>query len=44
MHAREETKVDVWAAATSLYELYTNDVLFKGSTNNDMLHRIMEVA
>jgi serine/threonine-protein kinase PRP4 len=37
------TQVDVWAAATSLYELYTNDVLFKGSTNNDMLHRIMEV-
>merc|ERR1719326_2333853 len=37
------TQVDVWAAGTSFYELFTNDVLFKGSTNNDMLHRIMEV-
>jgi serine/threonine-protein kinase PRP4 len=38
------TQVDVWAAGTSFYELFTNDVLFKGSTNNDMLHRIMEVS
>jgi len=33
---------DIWSVATVLYELYTGKVLYKGSTNNDMLRYHME--
>jgi len=37
------TQVDVWGAAATLYELATNIVLFPGTSNNDMIHRILRV-
>jgi len=33
---------DIWSVGTVLYELYTGKVLYKGSTNNDMLRYHME--
>jgi len=35
--------IDMWAAATSLYELYTGKIMFAGHSNNQMLKVIMEV-
>eukprot|EP00967_Tisochrysis_lutea_P143052 scaffold265146_cov29-Tisochrysis_lutea.AAC.3 len=35
--------IDMWAAATSLYELYTGKIMFAGHSNNQMLKLIMEV-
>mmetsp|Transcript_18327 Transcript_18327/g.39371 ORF Transcript_18327/g.39371 Transcript_18327/m.39371 type:complete len:521 (+) Transcript_18327:2-1564(+) len=36
-------QVDVWSSATTLAEIYTGKVMFKGRTNNDMLKEIMDV-
>ena len=33
----------MWGAAATLYELATNIVLFPGTSNNDMIHRILRV-
>ena len=33
--------VDIWAAATTLFELYTGTVMFAGSSNNEILKTIM---
>jgi serine/threonine-protein kinase PRP4 len=38
-----DTQIDVWAAAVSLYEIYTGDVMFPGNSNTEMLRLIMEV-
>ncbi|KAF8819079.1 putative cell-cycle-associated protein kinase PRP4 [Cardiosporidium cionae] len=38
-----EAPIDVWSAATTIYELATGQVLFSGRSNNDMLRLIMEV-
>eukprot|EP00922_Rhytidocystis_sp_ex-Travisia-forbesii_P071875 GHVS01107262.1.p1 GENE.GHVS01107262.1~~GHVS01107262.1.p1 ORF type:complete len:536 (+),score=126.01 GHVS01107262.1:309-1916(+) len=38
-----DTQIDVWSAATTVYELATGEVLFQGRNNNDMLKHIMEV-
>jgi len=38
-----DTQIDVWAAAVSLFEIYTGDVMFPGKCNTDMLRLIMEV-
>ncbi|PFH34265.1 putative cell-cycle-associated protein kinase PRP4 [Besnoitia besnoiti] len=38
-----DLQIDVWSAATTIYELATGQVLFPGRTNNDMLKCIMEV-
>ena len=35
--------IDMWAAAVSIYELYTGKILFQGSSNNMMLKLIQEV-
>lgn len=35
--------VDVWAIATTLFEMYTGDFMFKGESNNDMLRMIQDV-
>nr|WJH19534.1 Serine/threonine-protein kinase PRP4 [Euglena gracilis] len=32
---------DMWAAACTVYELYTGQILFKGETNNEMLKLFM---
>ncbi|KAK1442148.1 dual specificity protein kinase [Babesia gibsoni] len=40
---RYDCKIDVWSAATTIYELATGNVLFPGRTNNHMLKLIMEV-
>ncbi|CDJ40988.1 membrane-attack complex / perforin domain-containing protein, putative [Eimeria tenella] len=40
--AKYGPQIDVWAAAATLYELATGQVLFQGRTNNDMLRCIME--
>jgi serine/threonine-protein kinase PRP4 len=34
--------IDVWAVGCSLYELFTGQFLFEGSSNNDMLRLMME--
>lgn len=36
--------IDVWAAACSLFEMYTGSVLFPGSSNNEMLKLQQEVC
>ena len=38
-----DTQIDVWAAAVSLYEIYTGDVMFPGNNNTEMLRLIMEM-
>lgn len=38
-----DTQIDVWAAAVSLFEIYTGDVMFRGNCNTEMLRLIMEV-
>lgn len=40
---RYDCKIDVWSAATTIYEVATGDVLFPGRNNNHMLKLIMEV-
>lgn len=35
--------IDVWSVACTLYELYTRQILFAGTSNNDMLQEIMKV-
>lgn len=40
---RYDCKIDVWSAATTIYELATGSVLFPGRNNNHMLRLIMEV-
>eukprot|EP01027_Heterolobosea_sp_BB2_P010083 GEZU01014834.1.p1 GENE.GEZU01014834.1~~GEZU01014834.1.p1 ORF type:complete len:338 (-),score=103.46 GEZU01014834.1:162-1175(-) len=34
--------LDVWSVGTTLYELYTGEIMFPGKNNNDMLRLIME--
>lgn len=41
--AKYDTQIDVWAAAVSVYEIYTGEVLFKGDDNNHMLKLIFEL-
>ena len=38
----ETYSIDIWAMACSLFELYTNQFLFNGNSNNDMLKLMME--
>eukprot|EP00915_Cephaloidophora_sp_WS-2016_P005939 GHVH01007827.1.p1 GENE.GHVH01007827.1~~GHVH01007827.1.p1 ORF type:complete len:481 (-),score=87.05 GHVH01007827.1:146-1588(-) len=38
-----DTQIDVWAAACSVFEIATGDVLFKGHSNNDMLKKFIEL-
>jgi serine/threonine-protein kinase PRP4 len=38
----ETYAIDVWAMGCSLFELYTNQFLFNGNSNNDMLKLMME--
>ena len=38
-----DTQIDVWAAAVSLFEIYTGNVMFPGNSNTEMLRLIMEV-
>lgn len=38
-----EFSIDVWAAACTIYELYTGAVLFPGKNDNEMVKLIMEV-
>jgi len=40
---RYTTSIDVWAAAVTIYELYTSKILFKGATNNEMLKKVSEI-
>ena len=35
--------IDMWSAATTIYELYTGKILFPGKTNNEMLKLMMDV-
>jgi serine/threonine-protein kinase PRP4 len=35
--------IDVWAAAVSIFELYTGKIMFQGNSNNMMLKLIQEV-
>ena len=35
--------IDMWAAAVSIFELYTGKILFQGTSNNAMLKLIQEV-
>eukprot|EP00440_Ansanella_granifera_P024363 gb/GFBE01026464.1/.p1 GENE.gb/GFBE01026464.1/~~gb/GFBE01026464.1/.p1 ORF type:complete len:610 (+),score=170.36 gb/GFBE01026464.1/:1-1830(+) len=35
--------VDVWALATTLFEIFTGKTLLQGKTNNDMLKKIMDL-
>merc|ERR1719263_1048111 len=35
--------IDMWAAAVSLFELYTGRIMFMGNSNNSMLKLIQEV-
>jgi serine/threonine-protein kinase PRP4 len=37
-----DTAVDVWSLGCVLFELYTGDILFKGTDNNDMIRLIQE--
>jgi serine/threonine-protein kinase PRP4 len=36
-------QIDMWSAATSMYEMYTGQVLFPGRHNNEVLKNMMEV-
>jgi len=38
-----DTSLDTWSAAATIFELYSAKILFKGSTNNDMLRKISEI-
>jgi serine/threonine-protein kinase PRP4 len=38
-----DTQIDVWAAAVSLYEIYTGNVMFPGGSNTEMLNLIIEI-
>jgi len=40
---RYTTSIDVWAAAVTIFELFTSKILFKGATNNEMLKKISEI-
>eukprot|EP00918_Siedleckia_nematoides_P102388 GHVU01223672.1.p1 GENE.GHVU01223672.1~~GHVU01223672.1.p1 ORF type:complete len:270 (-),score=61.62 GHVU01223672.1:165-974(-) len=40
---RYDSKIDVWSAACTIYELATGKMLFPGRDNGDMLWRIMEL-
>ena len=35
--------IDVWAIATTLFEMYSGDFMFKGESNNDMLKMIQDI-
>jgi serine/threonine protein kinase len=35
--------MDMWSIACTTYELFTADILFKGTDNNDMLRLIMDL-
>jgi serine/threonine-protein kinase PRP4 len=35
--------IDIWAAACTIYEMYTGSVLFPGKDEHEMLDKIMHV-
>jgi serine/threonine-protein kinase PRP4 len=35
--------IDMWAAAVSIFELFTGKIMFQGKSNNEMLKQIQEV-
>jgi len=35
--------IDLWSAATTVYELYTGRIMFPGKSNNEMLKLIMDL-
>ncbi|CAD7959787.1 unnamed protein product [Amoebophrya sp. A25] len=38
-----DTKIDIWSAACTVWEMLTNQILFRGQNNNDQLKLIMDV-
>jgi serine/threonine protein kinase len=39
LRLKYDTQVDVWSTAVSIYEMYTGEILFTGSSDNDMIRR-----
>lgn len=38
------TQIDMWSAGTTLFELATDKALFRGDTNNGMVHSMLKVC
>lgn len=38
------TQIDVWSAGVTLFELATDKTLFKGETNNGMIHEMLKIC
>eukprot|EP01069_Polyplicarium_translucidae_P005431 Polyplicarium_translucidae@DN2785_c0_g1_i1.p1 len=41
--AKYDTQIDMWSAGCTLYELAAGELLFTGSSNNDMLKQIQDL-
>merc|ERR1712037_1079437 len=38
------TQIDVWSAGATIFELATDQTLFKGATNNGMVYEMLRVC
>lgn len=38
------TQIDVWSAASTIFELATGRILFTGKTNNGMIHEMLKIC